>query len=759
MAVDRSPIVDRNLLRMVASWERERETAAEPQSVLRACPGLDGRTLLELFESQITSRHLDLIARVLKREGRGFYTIGSSGHEGNVVLGKLVRATDPSFLHYRSGALMVERARQVPGTTPVFDTLLSLVASAEDPASGGRHKVFGSRELWVPPQTSTIASHLPKAVGCAFALDRAGAVDWSPPVPDDAVVLCSFGDATVNHATAQAAFNAMAWTVHQRLPLPLLLVCEDNALGISVRTPRDWVAAALGARREIRYLRADGTDLPAAWAAAREAVEHVRRTRRPAFLHLDVVRLLGHAGSDVEVQYRDEQELVEVEARDPLLRTAALVLEAGLMSPEEVHGLYEETRARVAAAAEEAARRPRLRTAAEVVAPLAPYHDHTVEAEACRNDFAAVRERVVGPPEDWPERSERPRHMAVQINRALADALAKYPQMLVFGEDVAGRKGGVYHVTADLTRKAGLGRVFNTLLDETTILGLAVGAAHLGFLPVPEIQYLAYIHNALDQLRGEACSLQFFSAGRFRNPMVVRIASFAYQKGFGGHFHNDNSVAALRDIPGLVIAAPARGDDAVGMLRTCLAAALVDGRVVAFLEPIALYMTRDLYAEGDGLWQTVYPPLDEVVPLGRGRVAAGTEARDLTLVSYANGTRLCMRAARVLEREHGVGARVVDLRWLAPLDEELVLEQARATGRVLVVDEGRRSGGVGEALVTLLAEHLGAGLQGVMRVCGEDTYLPLGPAAEAVLPSEARIVAAALSLMEDRAAQRRGLKA
>ncbi len=119
---------------------------------------------------------------------------------------------------------------------------------------------------------------------------------------------------------------------------------------------------------------------------------------------------------------------------------------------------------------------------------------------------------------------------------------------------------------------------------------------------MPEIQYLAYLHNAEDQLRGEAASLQFFSTGQFRNPMVVRVAGLAYQKGFGGHFHNDDAIAVLRDIPGLVIAVPARGDDAAAMLRTCLAAADIDGSVCVFLEPIALYHTRDLYEPGDGGW-------------------------------------------------------------------------------------------------------------------------------------------------------------
>ena len=223
--------------------------------------------------------------------------------------------------------------------------------------------------------------------------------------------------------------------------------------------------------------------------------------------------------------------------------------------------------------------------------------------------------------------------------------------MLLFGEDIAA-KGGVYGVTRGLHARFGAGRVFDTLLDETSILGLALGSAVSGFVPVPEIQYLAYLHNAEDQLRGEAATLQFFSQGQYRNGMVVRIAGYGYQKGFGGHFHNDDSVAVLRDIPGLVIASPARPDDAAAMLRTCVAAAKVDGSVCAFLEPIALYHTRDLYEEGDGLWLAT--PSPSHVPLGSARTYG--DGRDLTILTWGNGLLMSLRVARRLAREGHRGA-------------------------------------------------------------------------------------------------------
>ncbi len=231
--INRAELVDRNFIRFVESFDGPIEAVAG------LMPGSDLTTtaFLELLESQMMSRHLDLMARVLRLENKVFYTIGSCGHEGNAVLGRLCRVTDPAFLHYRSGALMMERSRKVSGIDPIYDTALSFAASREDPAAGGRHKVWGSRPLWVLPQTSTIASHLPKAVGCALAIAHGPRIGHTLPVPQDSIVICSFGDASLNHSTAQGALNTAQWTAYQGLPVPILFVCEDNQWGISVHSP------------------------------------------------------------------------------------------------------------------------------------------------------------------------------------------------------------------------------------------------------------------------------------------------------------------------------------------------------------------------------------------------------------------------------------------------------------------------------------------------------------------------------------------
>ncbi|NYZ64190.1 thiamine pyrophosphate-dependent enzyme [Luteimonas deserti] len=741
--LNRAEICDVNFQEFVRDWSGTScRTPPQDDSAILADSALGVSAFRELFESQLISRHLDLMARVLRVQNKVFYTIGSSGHEGNALVGRLTRHTDPAFLHYRSGAFMAERSRKVPGLDPVLDSALSLAASRDDPASGGRHKVWGSKPLWVLPQTSTIASHLPKALGTAMAIGHARRIGHVLPVPDDSIVVCSFGDASSNHATAQTAFNAAAWASYQGLPAPVLFVCEDNGIGISVRTPEGWVARNFSQRAGLDYFAADGLDLAAGFGDVQRAVEHCRRTRRPTFLHLRTTRLMGHAGTDFEIEWRALDELCAAEASDPLLRSASIALESGVMSAPAILELYAALRARCFAAAEAADRRPRLTSLEAIIAPLAPYSPSAVRDEAIRCIPPVERAAAFGGEDRLPEH-QPPRHLAIQLNQCLHDLLLKYPEALLFGEDVA-QKGGVYTVTKGLQKALGGRRVFNTLLDETMILGMAQGYANMGLLPLPEIQYLAYFHNACDQIRGEAASLQFFSNGQYRNPMVVRVASLGYQRGFGGHFHNDNSVTALRDIPGLVVGCPSRGDDAVTMLRTLMALARVDGRVCMCLEPIALYMTKDLYP-GDGAWLTAYPPPDEAMPLGEPRVY-DAEASDLLIITFGNGVPMSLRAAREIQAEHGWSVRVLDLRWLLPLNETEIARHAAACARVVVVDEGRRSAGVGEGIVTAIVEA-GLGARPLRRVVGADTYTPLAGAALLVIPCESDIVDAARALV------------
>ncbi|HEX8364596.1 MAG TPA: thiamine pyrophosphate-dependent enzyme [Allosphingosinicella sp.] len=699
--------------------------------------GPSHEAMVELFYSQVASRQMDRLSRKLQARGEGFYTIGSSGHENNAAVAEALRVDDMAFLHYRSAAFQIHRAKKLPGQTPCWDMLLSFAASAEDPISGGRHKVLGSKPLFIPPQTSTIASHLPKAVGAAFSIGIAKMLRLEETaLPRDSIVLCSFGDASANHSTAQGAFNTAAWTAFQGSPLPLVFLCEDNGIGISTRTPKGWIEATFRNRPGLEYVRCSGFDMLDSWRGANEASRIARIQRKPVFLHMDCVRLYGHAGSDVQGTYLSKRQIEEDEERDPLVFSAALLVEQGLLSGKQILDIYGEAEATLSRVAEQAIARPKLTSSPEVMASIVPPKRPAVRANMPTPEqrealFARDRNMI-----------DKPQHMARLLSWALADLMLAHPEIIVAGEDV-GPKGGVYNVTAKLHERFGSCRVINTLLDEQSILGLGIGAAHNDLLAITEIQFLAYVHNAEDQIRGEAATLSFFSSGQYTNPTIIRIAGLGYQKGFGGHFHNDNSLAVFRDIPGLILACPSNGADAVEMLRECVRLALEEQRVIVFIEPIALYMTRDLHEEGDALWTSPYSAPGEAKPIRLGELGVHGGGTDLAIISYANGYYLSRQAEKIL-REHSLDARLVDLRWLAPLNEEGLLDAVAGCERILIVDECRKTGSQSEALMALFAER--APDVPVRRVTAEDSFIPLGRAATITLPSRDSIVEAALEL-------------
>ncbi len=701
--------------------------------------GLTPAELVDLFESQVISRHLDLLARILKNKNQCFYTIGSSGHEGNAVFGKVFRVSDMAFLHYRSGALMIQRSKQLPGSTPIFDTLLSFAASSEDPIAGGRHKVWGSYPLLVPPQTSTIASHLPKAMGAALSIARAADLNIKSLMKKDSVVFCNFGDASANHSTALGAINAASWTAYQNVKMPIVFACEDNGIGISVSTPLSWIENNFSNRPSLHYVKTDGLNLLDVYKKTKQVEEFVRTKRKPAFLHMETIRILGHAGSDMEFGYSTLEKIEALEFNDPLLHSARILIENNILSNTEILNLYERVRERTRHIGNYAIQRPKLMLAEEISCTVtANVYKKTAPIQIAE----ATREKTFG--REYPK-LQTPQHMAKLINYGLTDILLRYPTTLIFGEDVA-QKGGVYNVTDGLVNKFGTKRVFNSLLDEQSILGVALGTAQNGFTPIPEIQFLAYVHNAEDQLRGEAATLPFFSQGQFTNPMVLRVAGLPYQKGFGGHFHNDNSLAVFRDIPGIIIAVPSNGADAVKMMRTCVKEAYENGRVVVFVEPIALYMTKDLHEPDDKGWSFPYPAPAEEIPIGQFGISGSILNSDITILTYGNGFYFANQAEKILRQKHGIKTKLIDLRWIAPLDKEALINEIREDRAVLIVDECRKTGSLSEALVTMMVENLPVPPQ-IKVVAAHDCFITLGVAAAAGLPSKNEIIDTCIEML------------
>jgi len=723
--MDRADVVDSAFRARIASGEFPPGTA--PNNTLSA------DLAKQIFDAQCLSRNLDRRSRKMQSEGNGYYTIGSSGHEGMAAVAAALRPDDMAFLHYRDGAFQTMRSSQVEGVDAAWDMLLSFCAAKDDPMSGGRHKVLGSKALNIPPQTSTIASHLPKAVGAAYSL---GLGKRRAPehkcLADDSIIMCSFGDASANHSTAQGAINTACWTAYQSAPMPLLFVCEDNGIGISTRTPGGWIKAGFANRPGLKYFSADGLNLYDAYKVAQEAAHYVRTQRKPAFLHISVVRLYGHAGSDMQQAYLPKATFEAWEADDPLLHSVRLMDQAGVMSPDQALAVYQSSEDRCAELAAKAVTHPRLKTAEEVMASLIPAPRDCAPTNGPSDE---ARAKAFG--SDLKQMTN-PQPMSRLINWALTDLMLEHGEIVMMGEDI-GTKGGVYGVTQKLKDRFGADRMIDTLLDEQSILGLAIGMGHNDFVPMPEIQFLAYLHNAEDQLRGEAATLSFFSNSQFTNPMVLRIAGLGYQKGFGGHFHNDNSLAVLRDIPGIIIACPSRGDDAAKMMRECVRLAREEQRVVVMVEPIALYPMRDLLEDKDSGWMATYPSPDQSIALGEVGVDGDGP---LAILTYGNGRYLSTQAAADLNAQ-GIDTRVIDMRWLAPLPAEGILAALKGAEKVLIVDECRTTGSQSEALMALLHEQT---TLPHARIAAHDSFIATGPAYAATMPSRESIAEAAKQL-------------
>ena len=672
---------------------------------------------------QLASRHCDLAARWLRSQGKGYYTIGSAGHESNAILAMATRPTDPALLHYRSGGFYLGRA----GLDGVSDILAGVVAATSEPISGGRHKVFGRHDLAIIPQTSTIASHLPRAVGVAFAIDRAAKLKVASPWPSDAITVCSFGDASANHSVATGAFNTAMYCAYQGLPLPLLFVCEDNGLGISVRTPAGWIETAvrLAAAPAIRRRRRRRSDRRRRGCV--ELAEWVRK-RRASRRSCTCARF-ATAATPAPMSKPPIAPAPRCAPKLTAIRSSAL---PGRCWPDGwttvatcCSGTTRSPRWCTLVAAK-LADAEQLTTADEVMGPLAMR----------RPDEVARLAKRLSPPPANPE----PLTFAQAVNTTLATVLERQPNVLVFGEDVA-VKGGVYGVTKGLMAKAGAGRVFDTLLDETSILGLANGSAISGFVPIPEIEYLAYLHNAEDQLRGEAATLSFFSNGQYRNGLVVRVAGYGYQEGFGGHFHNDDAVAVLARHPRpgrrLALAARRCRSDVDDVCRRCpgrwhgLGVPRTD-RPLPHARPV-----RGRRPRVDGC-----DPADHHVPIGSARTYG--DGLDLTIITCGNGVLMSLRVAQRLAGR-GIGVRVVDLRWLSPLPIDDLVRETHATRAVLVADETRASGGWSEGVITALVD---CGITTrIGRATSKDSFIPLGDAAKLVLLSEDEIEAAAYRLL------------
>ncbi|WP_233993768.1 alpha-ketoacid dehydrogenase subunit alpha/beta [Salinibacter altiplanensis] len=658
------------------------------------------------LRTMMLSRRLDEKMMTLIKQGKGHFHIGCAGHEAvQSAIGRYSRPGEGPghdwFCFYYRDLCM---ALSLGMTTK--EALLAHLAKADDPNSGGRQmpEHFGLKHLNVMTTASSVGAQFNPGVGFGFGIQQRG---------EDNYVYISCGDG----ATSQGDFHeALNWAAREQAPA--LFLVQDNKYAISVPieeqtaggTPYKLTAGYEGLSR----MRVDGTDFFASASAAQAAIRHIREGNGPVCLVADVVRLLPHSSSDDHTKYRTPDELEADRKIDPIDRLQETLIDEGTLTREDAEALQEEVHEEVNEATEWVKQQddPAAETASDHV-----FFEGDLDLEYNSED-------------DLDEDAE-PTVMVDAINRTLKEEMARDESIVVYGEDVAGDKGGVFTATKDLTDEFGEDRCFNSPLAEGSIIGTAVGYAASGFTPVVEIQFADYIWPAMQQLRNQVAPFRYRSDGQWSCPMVVRVPCGGYIH--GGLCHSQNVESIFGHTPGLKVALPSTAADAKGLLAT----AIRSEDPVLFLEHKALYRAASA--------RTPRPPEDYTLPFGEARIAR--EGSDLTIITYGMMAQKSLNAAQELEQE-GVDVEVVDLRTIVPLDSETILESVRKTNRALVVYEDHEFIGFGAELCAQIADdaftHLDAP---VRRVAGEFTPIPFAHDLErAVLPSDEGILKAARDL-------------
>jgi 2-oxoisovalerate dehydrogenase E1 component len=616
---------------------------------------LDHEMALWGYKAMLLARLIDEKTITLYKQNRCHFQISCAGHEAiQVAAAKVFRAgQDWFFPYYRDMALMVALGMTAE------ELLMNAMNKQNDPNSHGRMMPmhYGSLSLRVPQQSSPTGSQFLPAVGCAMGAQLKGL---------DEVIYVSSGEGTCAQGDLHEALN---WASRDKLPVVFLV--QNNNYAISVH-----ISEQLGAKSVAELTRnysslhtaeVDGSDLFAGIAALKIAHERARRGEGPSLIEAHVPRLQSHSISDNHLKYRSKEDLSAEQERCPIKKMAQLITKYEIATSSELESLYSLLKKMVDEACERAENTPD----PDINTAL----DHTFHQP---NPAALIVEEPASGSDVF---------MVDAINHALDEELKHNPDMVIYGEDVAHGKGGVFTVTAGLTAKYGVKRVFNSQLAESSIVGTAIGLSLRGMKPVVEIQFGDYIWTAMNQIRNELALINYRSGGDFSCPAVLRVPVGGYIR--GGAYHSQNIEATFAHFPGLYIIYPSNATDAKGLLKAAIRAS----DPVLFLEHKGLY--RQVYAkgpEGDA---------EHLIPIGRAKTVR--EGSDVTVITWgALVHKSCVVADRL--RGQGASVEVIDLRTIVPLDREHIFKSVKKTGRVVVAHEDLLFGGFGGEIASQIAE-------------------------------------------------------
>jgi 2-oxoisovalerate dehydrogenase E1 component len=700
-----------------------------PVAAPRAGDLPDHKTLLEMYRTMYLSRRLDDKEIQLKGQNRIFFQISGAGHEAILVAAGMVLKPgyDWFYPYYRDRALCLQL-----GMTPL-EQLLSSVGAEADPNSHGRQMPshWGHSKLNIVSQSSPTGTQCLQAVGCAETSYRAELIPELQKrigsFQKDEVTYVSLGDGTSSGGEFWESLNTAC-----NLKLPVLFLLEDNGYAISVpvevQTAGGDVSKLIENFPSLYLQRCDGTDAIESLETMRRAVDYCRQRKGPAFVHAKVIRPYSHSLSDDEKLYRPDEERASEAERDPVKRFGALLIDEGVIDQEGLQKIKDQIDREVNEATDIAlaSPQPAKETATKFV--------FSPDVDPCSKEFDT---------EDQVQLSGNAGTMVDLINRCLETEMARDPRILVFGEDVADcsreqylqsvkGKGGVFKVTANLQRKFGGARVFNSPLAEANIVGRAIGLATRGLKPVVEIQFFDYIWPAMHQIRNELALLRWRSGNEWKSPAVLRVPVGGYLKG-GAVYHSQSGVSTFTQIPGLRVIYPSNALDANGLLRTAIRC----DDPVLFLEHKHLY--RQAYNKSQ------YPGEDFMIPFGKAKKVR--EGKDISIITYGALVQRSLVAEKQMVQE-GVSVEIIDLRSLVPFDWKAIEETVKKTNRVIVAHEDSLSFGYGAEIAARITDELFEYLDApVKRVCALDTFVGYAPLLEdAILPQVADVAKAIAEL-------------